>query len=136
LKLQGGIGSQSFRNRNERDRSNRDTLKRSKIGAPTNPKRAGPARPDSTAVAFPQYTTRGSARVNVMRREILQPYIHKLDDDLSVEDNEAIFSCARNMSLYFGFGMTLDRAKCTFRKFVQLFPDKFAIDNNRITLIT
>jgi hypothetical protein len=105
-----------------------------KVGPPANPKRALPVHPESTRVAFPAYTAGGSAQVDEQKREILQRWVEYLEIELLTTDNQTILTLTRRMKQLPGFSRDLITAKCTFRKFVALFPDTFTVVGNRVRL--
>jgi len=105
-----------------------------KVGPPANMKRALPVNPESTRVAFPAYTAGGSAQVDEQKREILQEWVEYLEIELLTTDNQTIVTLTRKMKQLPGFSRDLIAAKCTFRKFVKLFPGTFTVVGNRVRL--
>ena len=105
-------------------------------GKETMTKHVLPVPAGSTAVAFSQYATRGSAQVDTRRRDALQRYVTRFVDQLRVYGPTQLSTASKRLRQAVpDFAQALRNQRATFHQFVQLFPESLKLEQGRVSAV-
>ena len=91
---------------------------------------------DSTAVAMPQYATRGSAQTDTRRKEALQRYVARFVQQLRMNGPTQLSTASQRFRAAVPeFAQALRNQRANFRQFVQLFPESLKLEQGRVSAV-